>query len=49
MKKRFIALFIIFTMLVSISPAVAADDTSARPTVEEILSDYHQAAPPGSL
>ena len=31
-------------MLVSISPAVAADDASARPTVEEILNEYHEKA-----
>lgn len=44
MKKRFIALFIIFTMLVSISPAVVANDTIPRPTVEEILNEYHEKA-----
>ena len=44
MKKRFIALFVIFAMLVPLTPAVAADDTVPRPTVEEILSEYHQKA-----
>ena len=44
MNKRFIALFIIFTMLVSISPSVAANDTVPRLTVEEILNEYHQKA-----
>lgn len=44
MRKRFIALFVIFAMLVPLTPAVAADDTVPRPTVEEILSEYHQKA-----
>ena len=44
MKKRFIALFVIFAMLVPLTPAVAADDNVPRPTVEEILSEYHQKA-----
>lgn len=44
MKKRMIALLLILAMLVSIAPAVVADDTVPRPTVEEILSEYHQKA-----
>lgn len=44
MKRKMIALFLIFTMLASLSPAVAADATSAPPMVEEILSEYHQKA-----
>lgn len=31
-------------MLVSISPAVAAEDAPVKPTVEEILNDFHQKA-----
>ena len=44
MKKRLIALAILVCMLVSVSPTVAADDTVPRPTVEEILSEYHEKA-----
>lgn len=44
MKKRMIALFLTFAMLVPFTPAVAAEDTAPRPTVEEILSEYHQKA-----
>lgn len=44
MKKRMIALFLTLAMLVSLAPAVVADDTVPRPTVEEILSEYHQKA-----
>lgn len=44
MKKRLISLFLAFAMLIPLTPAVAADETSAGPTVEEILSQYHQAA-----
>ena len=44
MYKKLIALLIVCTMLVSIPPAVAADDTVPRPTVEEILNDYHRKA-----
>lgn len=41
MKRKVIALFLIFAMLATFSPAVAADEMSAKPTVEEILSEYH--------
>ena len=44
MKKKIIALTLIFAMLVPFVPATAAEETAARPTVEEILSQYHQAA-----
>ena len=44
MKKKIIALTLIFAMLVPFVPAAAAEETAARPTVEEILSQYHQAA-----
>lgn len=44
MKKRITALFLTLAMLVPFTPAVAADDTAPRPTVEEILSEYHQKA-----
>ena len=39
-----IALLLILAMLVSIAPAVVADDTVPKPTVEEILDEYHQKA-----
>lgn len=42
MLKKFVALFIILAMLVPFSSVVAADEPSAPPTVEEILSQYHQ-------
>ena len=44
MKKRLIALTILLCMLVSVSPTVAAEDTVPRPTVEEILNEYHEKA-----
>ena len=44
MIKRMIALFLVIAMLVPLSSAVAADATSAPPTVEEILSEYHRKA-----
>ena len=44
MYKKLIALLIVCTMLVSIPPAVAAADTVPRPTVDEILNEYHQKA-----
>jgi len=44
MKKRMIALFLALAMLVPFTPAVAADDNVPLPTVEEILSEYHQKA-----
>ena len=44
MKKRMIALLLTFAMLVPFTPAVAADDNVPRPTLEEILSEYHQKA-----
>ena len=42
--KRLIAIVMIFALLVPISPAVAADEMSAPPTVEEILNEYHRKA-----
>ena len=44
MCKKLIAMILACTMLVSISPAVAAENASAKPTVEEILNEYHRAA-----
>ena len=41
MYRKLIAMILACTMLVSISPAVAADNASASPTVEEILAEYH--------
>lgn len=42
--KTLVSFVLIFAMLVPLSLAVAADSTSAPPTVEEILSEYHQKA-----
>ena len=42
--KKIVSLLLILTMLVTLSPAVAADDSSATPTVEEILNSYHVKA-----
>ena len=42
--KRFIATALILALLVPFSPAVAADESHAVPTVEEILNEYHQKA-----
>lgn len=44
MYKKLIAILLSCVMLVSISPAVAAEDATEKPTVEEILNDFHQAA-----
>ena len=44
MFKKAIALTLAFAMLVPFSSAAAADDPSATPTVEEILSEYHRKA-----
>ena len=44
MKRKLTAMILVFTMLASLSPAVAADEMSATPTVEEILSEYYQKA-----
>ena len=44
MNKKVIALILSCVMLVSASPVVAAEDTPVKPTVEEILSEYHQKA-----
>ena len=44
MKKKIIALCLIFAMLVPLTPAVAADNTVPKPTVDEILNEYHQKA-----
>lgn len=44
MKRKLMAFALIFAMLASLSPAVAADEKSATPTVEEILNEYHLKA-----
>ena len=44
MTKKMIALITACIMLVTFSPVVAADNVSAPPTIEEILSDFHQKA-----
>lgn len=40
--KKLTAILLIIAMLVPLSPAVAADGMSAKPTVEEILNEYHK-------
>lgn len=42
--KKAIALTLACVMLITSSPAVAADNASAKPTVEEILDSYHERA-----
>ena len=44
MKRKLMAFALVFAMLASLSPAVAADEMSATPTVEEILNEYHRKA-----
>lgn len=44
MFKKVICVLIICAIFVSISPAVVAVSTPEKPTIEEILSEYHQAA-----
>lgn len=44
MLKKIIALSLICAMLVPLSPAVAADETTVTPTIEEILNSYHNKA-----
>jgi hypothetical protein len=44
MNKKVIALILSCVMLVSASPVVTAEDTPVKPTVEEILNEYHQKA-----
>ena len=44
MKRKLVAFVLVFALLASLSPAVAADEMSAQPTVEEILNEYHQKA-----
>lgn len=44
MKWKLIVFTVIFAMLASLSPAVAADEMSVTATVEEILNEYHQKA-----
>ena len=42
MLKKIIAALVIFCMLIPLSSVVAADTPSAKPTVEEILDEYHR-------
>ena len=44
MFKKFTSLLLIFAMLVTSSPVLAAGNTPAKPTVEEILNEYQQKA-----
>lgn len=44
MFKKMIALLVIFAMLVPLSSAVAADEPTSQPTIEEILNGYHEKA-----
>ena len=41
MKRKLVAFVLVFALLASLSPAVAADEMSATPMVEEILSEHH--------
>ena len=41
MRRKMIALFMILAILVTFPPAVAADEITVTPTIEEIISDYH--------
>ena len=40
--KKLTAALLVLAMLIPLSTAVAADEMSATPTVEEILDEYHQ-------
>lgn len=42
MFKKLISLLVIFAMLIPFSSAVAADNSSATPSIEDILNEYHQ-------
>lgn len=44
MFQKMIALLVIFAMLVPLSSAVAADEPTSQPTIEEILDGYHEKA-----
>ena len=44
MYKKVIASLLSCVMLISISPAVAAEDAPVKPSIEEILNDFHQKA-----
>lgn len=44
MLKKIISLLVIFAMLVPFSSAVAADEPTSQPSIEEILNEYHQKA-----
>ncbi len=44
MFKKFTSLLLIFAMFVTSSPVLAAGNTPAKPTVEEILNEYQQKA-----
>lgn len=44
MFQKMIALLVIFAMLVPLSSAVAADEPTSQPTIEEILNGYHEKA-----
>ncbi len=42
MTKQMISLMLVFAMLIPLSTAVTANDTSTAPTVEEILNSYYR-------
>ncbi len=44
MLKKIISLLVIFAMLAPLSSAVAADEPTSQPTIEEILNGYHEKA-----
>lgn len=41
MLKKIISLLVIFAMLAPLSSAVAADEPTSQPTIDEILNEYH--------
>lgn len=41
MLKKMIAILTVCAMLAPLSSAVAADNTTVTPTIEEILNEYH--------
>lgn len=44
MFKKIVSMILICAMLIPLSSAVAADNTSVQPTIEEILNGYHEKA-----
>ncbi len=44
MFKKFVSIITVFAVLLAFTPVVAADTAPATPTVESILTDYHEKA-----